>query len=106
MLDMSDRSLDLADDGAMSSPDVSTQALEEVAAAETVRSLAELLARGRERGSVTQEEAMQLLQPEFDEILEALRKANIPVIFDDPIEDVDLNLENGTEARIVFEEDL
>jgi RNA polymerase primary sigma factor len=90
MLDMSDRLLDLADDGDLLSPDVSTQALEEVAAAESVRTLADLLARGRERGSVTQEEAMQLLQPEFDEILEALRKANIPVIYDEAIEDEDL----------------
>lgn len=103
---MSDRSLDLADDSASLSPDVSTQALEEVAAAESVRSLAELLARGRERGSVTQEEAMQLLQPEFDEILEALRKANIPVIYEDAIEDVDLaGLESVTEVRIVFEDE-
>ena len=103
---MSDRSLDLADDGALPSPDVSIQALEEVAAAETVHSLADLLARGRERGSVTQEEAMQL-DLEFDEILEALGKANIPVIYDDTVEDVDLaGLESEPAAGIAFEEEL
>ncbi|HZG65106.1 MAG TPA: sigma-70 family RNA polymerase sigma factor [Herpetosiphonaceae bacterium] len=104
---MSDRSLDLADDGALPSPDASIQALEEVAAAESVHSLADLLVRGRERGSVTQEEAMQLLDLEFDEILEALRKANIPVIYDDAVEDVDLaGLESEPAAGIAFEEEL
>jgi RNA polymerase primary sigma factor len=61
------------------------QALEEVAAAEAITSLEDLLARGRERGIVTQEEIMQLVPQNEDnvdrleEIYEALTKANITI---------------------------
>ncbi|CAA9341696.1 MAG: RNA polymerase sigma factor RpoD, partial [uncultured Chloroflexia bacterium] len=79
------------------------QALEEVAAAEAVQSLDDLLARGRERGIVTQEEIMQLVpQSEenvdrLEEIYEALTKANITITdelaeegdFELPVEDGD-----------------
>lgn len=90
---MSDRALDLANDGDRLSADVSTQALEEIAAAESIRSLSDLLARGRERGSVTQEEVMQLVLQEdngerLGEILEALEKAHIEVV-DEPMEESD-----------------
>ncbi len=44
MVDMSDRSLGLANNGDRVAPDASTQALEEVAEAEGVRSVPELIA--------------------------------------------------------------
>ncbi len=50
------------------------QALEEVAAAEAMHSLDELLARGRERGMVTQEEIMQLM-PQNEENVDRWRKS-------------------------------
>jgi RNA polymerase primary sigma factor len=61
-------------------------ALEEIAAAEAVHSLDQLIQRGKERGKVTQEEILQLVaQPEenvdqLEEIYEALTQAGITIL--------------------------
>lgn len=70
--------------------DVSGQAadtaLEEVAAAEAIHSLQQLIQRGRERGKVTQEEILQLVdQPEdnvdqLEAIYDALTRAGITIV--------------------------
>ena len=107
---MPEHSLDYAEDLDVLPADVpdelhtprGVQALEEIAAAEAVRSLDELLARGRERGTVTQEEIMQLVpQAEenvdrLDEIMEALVKAGITVtdeLVDETAFSLDVELE-------------
>lgn len=94
---MPDLPLDYSDDfrqlvpdlASSSSEDASTpdavRALEEVAAAEAVRSLSDLIVRGKERGFVTQEEILQILPPaddnvdQLEEAYDALTKAGVTI---------------------------
>ena len=105
---MPDRPIEFADELDEMPQSASTEALEEVAAAEAVRTLDELLARGRERGVVTQEEIMQLLPQQeengdrFGEIIEALTKAGVQIT-DELVEDSDFSID---EVELVGEQEL
>ena len=106
---MPDRPLDYADDLDLLPSDTPNKALEQVAAAEAVRSLDELLARGKERGSVTQEEIMQLVPraeenvDQLDEIIEALAKAGI-TITDELVEENEFGADVEPEPVILSED--
>lgn len=82
---MPDPVLDLVEEEAFVPPNASAEALEEIAAAEAVHSLDELIARGRSRGMVTAEEIMQLVPQgeehvdKLNEIYEALATAGIEI---------------------------
>src|SRR5918912_4347086 len=111
---MPDGGPELADDLDLMTPDASgeaLEALEEVAAAEAVRSLDDLLARGKVRGTVTQEEIMQLLPQQEDnvdrleEIIEALAKAGISIT-DELVDDGEFGMDVGPEPVIDFEDDI
>ena len=93
-----------------SAPQTADAALEEVAAAEAIKSLEHLIQRGKERGRVTQEEIMQLVpQPEdnvdrLEEIYDALSKAGITIIdelTDDGALDVDPYRRGRRSARSI-----
>jgi len=95
---MADHDMDVPEELSYSAPKTADAALEEVAAAEAIKSLEHLIQRGKERGRVTQEEIMQLVpQPEdnvdrLEEIYDALSKAGITIIdelTDDGALDVD-----------------
>ena len=87
------------------------EALEEVARAEAITSLNDLMARGKKRGSVTQEEILQLVpQPEdnadrLDEIYAALVKAGIQIT-DELVDDGEFNIDVSADAEISFDEAL
>jgi RNA polymerase primary sigma factor len=114
---MADRPLNFADELDLDSPPDPSEALEEVAAAEAVQSLDDLLARGKARGKVTQEEILQLVSQQednvdrIDEIMSALVKEGISItdeLVDDDaafgIDDADLTVaEPGLDE---FDEDL
>ena len=111
---MPDRPLELADDLDLMTPDTSgeaLEALEEVAAAEAVRSLDDLIARGKVRGAVTQEEIMQLVPQQEDNvdqleaIYEALAKAGIEIT-DELVDDAEFRMDAGPEPAIDFDDDI
>src|ERR687886_3117639 len=111
---MPDRPLELVDDLDLMPADTSgeaLEALEEVAAAEAVRSLDDLIARGKVRGAVTQEEIMQLV-PQQEEnvdqlevIIEALAKAGIGIT-DELVDDAEFSMDSGPEPAIDFDDDI
>ncbi len=110
---MPDRPLNYADDLDLMSPADAPGALdslEQVAAAGAVRSLGELLERGKTRGSVTQEEIMQLALQQDDnadklaEIIEALAKAGVAIT--DELVDDEFALQAGAEPGESFADGL
>src|ERR687886_284763 len=111
---MPDRPLELVDDLDLMPADTSgeaLEALEEVAAAEAVRSLDDLIARGKVRGAVTQEEIMQLVPQQEDNvdqleaIYEALAKAGIEIT-DELVDDAEFRMDAGPEPAIDFDDDI
>ena len=111
---MPDRSLGFADNFDLAVPDASgeaLEALEEVAAAEAVTSLDDLIARGKARGSVTQEEILQLVPQQEDtvdrleEIYEAVSKAGIKIT-DELADDPEFGLEEGADPVVSFADTL
>ncbi|GAC1538174.1 MAG: hypothetical protein NVS2B7_08940 [Herpetosiphon sp.] len=106
---MTDSPMELVDDLEFDIPNVSTQALEEISAAEAVHSLDELIARGKSRGLVTQEEIMQLVpQPEenvdkLGEIYEALATAGVTV-GDDLVEESEFTFDFDIEPVVLADE--
>src|SRR3712207_2259217 len=103
---MADHDLDLQEDLEFTPSPTAETALEEVAAAEAVHSLEQLIQRGKERGKVTQEEIMQLVaQPEenldqLEEIYEALTKAGITII-DELVEEDDFTLDVDLDPIVI-----
>ncbi|HEX6290308.1 MAG TPA: sigma-70 family RNA polymerase sigma factor [Herpetosiphonaceae bacterium] len=103
---MADHDLDLTEDLGYTPSQTAETALEEVAAAEAVHSLEQLIQRGKERGKVTQEEIMQLVaQPEenldqLEEIYEALTKAGITII-DELVEEEDFTLDIDLDPIVI-----
>ena len=103
---MADHDLDLQEDLEFTPSQTAETALEEVAAAEAVHSLDQLIQRGKERGKVTQEEIMQLVaQPEenldqLEEIYEALTKAGITII-DELVEEDDFTLDVDLDPIVI-----
>lgn len=82
---MSDSTMDVVEELDFAPPNATAEALEEISAAESVHSLAELIARGKSRGMVTPEEIMQLAPNGEDnvdklgEIYEALLAAGVTI---------------------------
>ena len=118
---MPDRTLNFADDFDISSPHDrdgalneagsgdAVEALEQVSDAEAVRTVDELLARGRQRGTVTLEEIAQVAQNEdnadvLEQIYEKLAKAKIQ-ISDELVEETEFSLEAAPDPAIVFAAD-
>ncbi|PLS77104.1 MAG: hypothetical protein CYG59_25450 [Chloroflexi bacterium] len=97
---MADHDLEITEEIGYTPAPTAGAALEEVAAAEAVHSLEQLIQRGKERGKVTNEEILQLVaQPEesvdqLGDIYEKLTNAGITIVdelVDDFILDVDLD---------------
>jgi len=120
---MPDRPLNFANDFDLTSPDAragmfedagtgdAVEALEQVSAAEAIRTVDELLARGRQRGTVTLEEIEQVATQQGDnadlleQIYEKLAKAKI-TISDELVEEVDFSLEGESDPALVFATDM
>jgi RNA polymerase primary sigma factor len=109
---MSDHDTELAEPTFTPAPTAET-ALEEIAAAEAVHTLDQLIERGKERGKVTQEEILQLVGQtdesvdQLDQIYEALTKAGITIIdelTDDDTFTLDADLDPFIEAATFLDQ--
>ncbi len=106
---MSDVPLELIEEVDYTPQNVTTQALEEISAAEAVHSLDDLMARGKTRGYVTQEEILQLLPQNDDtadklgEIYETLTTASI-TIQDELTDDTDFSEDLSFDQVIILDD--
>ncbi len=106
---MSDMPMELVEDVELELPSVGVQALEEISAAEAVHSLDELVARGKQRGTITQEEILQLVPQaeenvdKLGEIYEALASAGI-MIEDGLVEEDAFTIEFENEPMVVLDD--
>lgn len=96
---MANHDMEITDELSYTPPKTADAALEEVAAAEVVQSLEQLIQRGKERGQVTNEEITQLIAQseenadQFDQIYEALTKAGITIVDNDEDDDFTLDVD-------------